>query len=778
MAAQSRYEILIETDAELTALKETQADLQQQAKIINEVGGASEELETKLAAVNKEIGARKLSLYTQDLREMIAAENAAGNATAALEQKLHSVESSTSSSKLTSSFGNLQSAAKDFFETIEAGAGIAIGEKIISGLESIGEELVDVAKKGVEFDKEMETLGLGLAGALRQADPTRYLNFAEAQQAGTAAIKSIRDEANKLGIDARSLGEALQVNIKALSEGGITDLNQQVETTGLLLQAAASKGVSGFQALRDIIDIINGNADRTILSKELGVTDDDIANAKEAGDLYGYLVDKLGAYKEAGQVAAQSLAGLETIFENLKSTIEGEAAAPIFDAIKEFYAESVQFLKDHPQLGEEFRSIAAAIVNWLQPLGAALKMLADIGESVAYAASWWLKVTGQADEATRAVKVHIETLDEVKARVQGTADAQAKVTAETNRLGFALDDVAEKATKVKAAVDDTAKSIADWEKGYSKASDASQKLAEQIKQTDFAKLDPQHQLAALNQDVQGVIDKLRALGVDAKTPADALAQMSNYGADAQLKIAALVEKWLKLNDAQTKASDTVKKGAEEEAKAKQKTLADLDAQIAKLREITNLSGQTAATPAPPSDALQKQIDDATAKLKAGDTNYAAVLQQLTDQLQAQRDALAKATPPAPPQTPTTPITPTSPAGLPNAQANATQGQDAAAKALNNLSQAASDSFGDVATAAEDAAKAMPGAAQGAISALSALPAEIQAALGPLAKAGADLGPLIEQLSATTQAGFRQSAAALQRAQADLQNQIDSLWNYV
>ncbi len=212
----------------------------------------------------------------------------------------------------------------------KAGLGIGAAEGVLSALEGVREKLAECLTEGIEVNKEFETLGIGLASSLRQADPAQFSDFNKALEASGTLIDSIKQKALSLNLDAAELGHNVQVNMLSLVEGGITDLNAQVETTGLLMQAAAAKGITGFQAVRDVIDILNGRAQRVILSRELGITNEDIAQAKKAGDLAGYLADKLSAYREAAAATRDTLAGLQQQESTLGKNLEGQLSAGLF----------------------------------------------------------------------------------------------------------------------------------------------------------------------------------------------------------------------------------------------------------------------------------------------------------------------------------------------------------------------------------------------------------------------------------------------------------------
>lgn len=261
-------------------------------------------------------------------------------------------------------------AAADFVAALKTGVSIDLGHRLVEGLLEVPALLREGITAGVEFDRQMESLGIGLASSLRQSLPEDFGNFNAGLRGAGDLLDFVRQKALDLNLSTIDLGHNLQINMLALAEGGIKDLNAQVETTGLLMQAAASKGVTGFQAVRDIVDILQGRAERVILSKELGITNEDIKQAREAGQLAEYLAGKLGAYREAATAAGQSFDGLKQRLDNLLQSVEGQVAAPVFDALKEGLRE-LDALLERPEVVDGLRSIGFE-VSHLVGLGSGL----------------------------------------------------------------------------------------------------------------------------------------------------------------------------------------------------------------------------------------------------------------------------------------------------------------------------------------------------------------------------------------------------------------------
>ena len=82
--------------------------------------------------------------------------------------------------------------------------------------------------------------------------------------------------------------------------------NQMVgpSTLARLNTAATAKGLTAEQTPLEIISLISGNADRSLLGVELGINDADVTAARQAGLLREFLDLKLAGYKPAASPAS------------------------------------------------------------------------------------------------------------------------------------------------------------------------------------------------------------------------------------------------------------------------------------------------------------------------------------------------------------------------------------------------------------------------------------------------------------------------------------------
>ena len=279
-----------------------------------------------------------------------------------------------------------------FRELFEQAFAFGIGNQIIEKVLEIPARLIEgfheAIRAGVEFNREMETLGVGIAASLRQASPEQYLDFKQAEAGSAVALDRLRERANALGLDMKSLAETYQINLRTMVEAGVRETEQQLNLVLMLSQAAASKGLSGFQAQRDIVDLLNGRGNRTLFAKELGITDEDIKQATDAGKLYEFLTEKLSAYGEAGAAAASTFAAASQRLSNQVQQLEGEITKPLFDVLKKGATDlsviisSPSFQQSFGVLTSQIESVAAMAVRFGTVLLPLLPTIIELGKDV------------------------------------------------------------------------------------------------------------------------------------------------------------------------------------------------------------------------------------------------------------------------------------------------------------------------------------------------------------------------------------------------------------
>jgi hypothetical protein len=270
-------------------------------------------------------------------------------------------------------FEEMDGAAKEFVETLKLGAGIDIGGRIVEGIAEIPNVLREAIAEGVRFNAELESMRLSLAGMQRQFSGGAIGSFNAGLAVSDGLISSMRTKANELGVSFEAMLETYKTTAGAMFQGGVTDLNKQVELSALLMRTMQGLGISGFMATRDTQDLLTGMADRTKAGRELGIRDEDIQKAKEAGTLYEFLNQKLSGFAEAGAAGAHTFTAEMERMHNEVQQLEAEVSKPIFEALRAGLADlNVELAKPEVQqslenLGYDIAALVKggmALVDW------------------------------------------------------------------------------------------------------------------------------------------------------------------------------------------------------------------------------------------------------------------------------------------------------------------------------------------------------------------------------------------------------------------------------
>ena len=236
--------------------------------------------------------------------------------------------------QLQDGMASVRKEAEGFNNAFKIGGAVEITRLLSEQIRRIPELLRESIAEGIAFNKLLEQSRLGVAGVLRQFDAGSYRDFNAALVDSDKVIGLLQQKANQLGLSFEAMLEQYRTTANALFAGGVRDLQKQVDLTVLLQQAMASLGISGFQAQRDIFDLLEGRSARTIAGRALGISDADIEKAKEAGQLGEFLTEKFQAISEAGKAIGTTFGAAEQRTRNLAEQLKGVATIDVFKELK------------------------------------------------------------------------------------------------------------------------------------------------------------------------------------------------------------------------------------------------------------------------------------------------------------------------------------------------------------------------------------------------------------------------------------------------------------
>jgi hypothetical protein len=204
---------------------------------------------------------------------------------------------------------------------------------------------VGLVRSAIEFNSVIEKSTLGISSLITASFDLRNSlgkAVAPAEQLVLAQVEArkqmtlLRQDSLKTAATFEQLLTAFQVSIAPGAIAGL-DLTEIRTFTVRISQAAAALGVAQNQLAEEIRSILQGtiNIRTTRVAAALGITNKDIKQAKEAGELVQFLNDRFSAFAAAEK---ESLKLFEVILANLKqatSLVLGTGLKDFFDELKD-----------------------------------------------------------------------------------------------------------------------------------------------------------------------------------------------------------------------------------------------------------------------------------------------------------------------------------------------------------------------------------------------------------------------------------------------------------
>lgn len=217
-----------------------------------------------------------------------------------------------------------------------AAAAAAAAAATLVVVSQIAGKLIDATAEGVRFNAAMESSKLSIAAIYRQFSAGKFTTFDEALAGADKATAALQAKAATTSATFQDLLGSYQGSVGSLYAAGISDVQKQVDTVGLLANAVAAVVADKSQLLQETKAILTGDIGPDAqAAKILQISAPDIARAKEAGQLYEYLEEKLSAFAEAGVASGETF---NVAWDNAKeafATFEGTVTKPIFDVLRD-----------------------------------------------------------------------------------------------------------------------------------------------------------------------------------------------------------------------------------------------------------------------------------------------------------------------------------------------------------------------------------------------------------------------------------------------------------
>ena len=216
---------------------------------------------------------------------------------------------------------------------------------------------------GLKFNSQIETMQIGIASLIsvnaqnitQQGKAlTQQEKFNMAMVSSAETISMLKAANLETSATLKQLTEGFQATAGPALKAGFS-IQQTVEYTKLMTQAAGAMGVPMEQLAQEMRSVVSGTIDaNSVVAKNIGITNEQIKAAKEAGNLYEFLNEKLGGFAEAGKVVSESWDGSVSNMEDAWDSLTGAITQPIFDGLKDDIQDLAVYFNEASKSVKEF----------------------------------------------------------------------------------------------------------------------------------------------------------------------------------------------------------------------------------------------------------------------------------------------------------------------------------------------------------------------------------------------------------------------------------------
>jgi hypothetical protein len=297
--------------------------------------------------------------------------------------------------------------------------------------------------RGFRFN---QTIGDSQAAIAQVLAQFQGLNAEASKDAAAKAMQRIVELEPQTAGTLADLTGGFLATLAASQSAGIS-VEDNIDLVGKFANALANANIPAEQLAQEMRSILTGNigADSS-LAKVLGLTNEDVKRAAAAGNLYQFLVDKIGKLGSAGDTAGVAFSTLQSAVDKAA----GALASGLFD-------DAVTGAKELSVYIEQNRSAFEA-------LGGAIGTVSKLAGNTAVGVGKWLTLGGAAQDAFADILSGVPVLEaidnaflDVEQRVNG-ADVAFKRVGDTAATALTpAVTAADKLAAALAAVDAQAK---------------------------------------------------------------------------------------------------------------------------------------------------------------------------------------------------------------------------------------------------------------------------------------------------------------------------------
>ena len=335
----------------------------------------------------------------------------------------------------------------------------------------------NLIREGLQFNDVVDKAALGIGGLIQSlgevtldgnniADPAE--RFAAATELAKDQIFALRQESLKTQATFEQLLDTFQVAVgPGLSQGLQLD---EVRTLSVQIsQAASALSVPQNQLAEEIRSLLSGTiqARTTRIATALGITNENIRNWRQGGELFDRLTKELEGFAQASEAAArQTLEGVTAISKGAAQEVLGVASSPLYDEVVQSLnalfdnvltiQDEIGNIKPNPELVQSLTSIFITLKNIIQQLRAigSDRALAGLEQAAQTLASSFEGTVSLAQELKTNIDDVLYAMEEINIATEGVSGSVAKTVGLVSVLSKLLGPIVGLLTGAVAALRD------------------------------------------------------------------------------------------------------------------------------------------------------------------------------------------------------------------------------------------------------------------------------------------------------------------------------------
>jgi len=357
-----------------------------------DMGRAAEDSAAKFRSVNKVYDSATAAFLNaaEKVKRLEAAMSSSGAAASKSAKGMDDV--ADSAEDVADSMEQAEKSSGGFIDSLRDVGILALGFNAIrESVSFLINELTEMPRLGLAYNKQLENSRIGMAGVVRSAYEVNgaVADWETSLKLSSSLISDLETKSAELGLDFLAVVEATQAIAPAAAKAGVSiDQLASLATAGAA--AAKSLGLGANQLVQELRDLVQGGITTASsqLATVLGLRDADIAAAKQSAEgLFSFLMRKMEAFTYAAKEQQNTLEGRMEQLRIITARIAGEAFKPLYDVLKRFYEYLYETTKNSQdtwvKIGEGVASATDAMIEGVKTLLEYKNTILAIG--VAYA---------------------------------------------------------------------------------------------------------------------------------------------------------------------------------------------------------------------------------------------------------------------------------------------------------------------------------------------------------------------------------------------------------